>query len=345
MIKRLQKIAALALVGSAFLANTEASAQTFVEHFNYPVGTALTANNWTAHSGAGSNSISVVENSLSYNAYRGSGVANSVSLTTSGEDVSKVFNATGVTSGSVYAGVLVNVSAAQADGDYFFHLGPSTMGFAFAGRVWVKSAPNGGVQFSVSKGSTAPTTYTNEFALNTTHLLVVKYTFNSASTTDDVVELFVNPNLDNAEPTTPSVTAADAGANDYENLGTVALRQGSGTKAGTLKADGIVVGTSWSALNAAAITGIADATKGMFSIYPNPMQSQNVRLSLPGHIGSQKVSLTVWSVEGKELFKATGSQAQVQESLNSKMSSLSKGMFFVNVTAGKEVYQTKLLKN
>ena len=222
-----------------------------VEDFNYSAGSLLTANGWSAHSGAGTNAISVTSPGLTYTGYPSSGVGNTASLTTSGEDDSKTF--TPAANGSVYAAVMVNVSASQAAGDYFFHLIDTAGSTAFRGRVFVKKdAASSNFAFGISKSSTSTINYTGfNYATGTTYLLVLKYTFNSGSTTDDDVALFVNPALGGAEPA-PTISYTDTTSSDITQIGVVALRQGSAANAPTLQADGIRVGTSWAAITTAA---------------------------------------------------------------------------------------------
>src|SRR5688500_14506989 len=81
------------------------AAPLLVEDFTYPVGSLLTANGWSAHSGAGTNPITVTSPGLTFNGYPSSGVGNAVSLTTSGEDVNRPFAAQ--TTGMVYAAFMV----------------------------------------------------------------------------------------------------------------------------------------------------------------------------------------------------------------------------------------------
>src|SRR5207249_1747715 len=88
----------------------------------------------------------------------------------------------------VYAAALVNISSAQATGDYFFNLLNTSS--TFAGRVFVKLASAGVINFGLGKSST-PTYSSTSFALNTTYLIVVKYTFNTGSSTDDLNSLWV----------------------------------------------------------------------------------------------------------------------------------------------------------
>lgn len=215
------------------------------ENFSYTSGTLLSANGWTAHSGAGTNSVTVVSPlPVTYPGYSSSGIGNEVSLTTTGEDVNIGYTST--TTGSIYASVLVNVTSAGLTGDYFFHLSPTsgaTTG-AFSGRVFVKRDASNNLAFGVSKGSTSTISYsTFTYSLNTTYLIVLKYTFNSGSTTDDVASLFINPTLNSSEPL-PLLTSTDA-STDAAALAAVELRQGTAANAPALKLDGIRVATTW----------------------------------------------------------------------------------------------------
>ncbi|MBC5993572.1 T9SS type A sorting domain-containing protein [Pontibacter cellulosilyticus] len=331
MIKHLQKTAALALLGFALLAGNEASAQinltslTYTQNFDGMGTTTPTTfpNGWTAVRYAGTGELGAVLTPV-------------------------------ITDGSANSGAIYNVGTTDATDRAFGSISSNSTSVRFgAGFTNGTTSTIGTVQFAATmeqwrSGSSATADEISAF----------EYSFNATGINDANATWTALTSMDLVEKLKTVTDNTAVNGNDAANKTSI-----SGTISGITLAPGSNLWIRWSdpndggsdglyaiddftlTLTAATTTGIADATKGMFSIYPNPMQSQNVRLSLPGHIGSQKVSLTVWSVEGKELFKATGSQAQVQESLNSKMASLSKGMFFVNVTAGKEVYQTKLLKN
>lgn len=91
-----------------------------------------------------------------------------------------------------------------------------------------------------SKTVSASVVYTPfDYSLNTTYLVVVKYTFNSTTTTDDEVKLWINPVLNGTEPAA-DLTQTDTGI-DALSLGMFALRQGSTTSAATLTLGGIRV--------------------------------------------------------------------------------------------------------
>jgi hypothetical protein len=253
------------LLALSFGLSSSFYAQTILdETFNYPAGDTLCAHNWTPHSGGTSHTITVTSGSLTYAGFVNSGLGNSVSLTTSGEDANRKFytDSTQGMSGAFYASFLVNVTSAQTAGDYFFHftsLNPANG--LFRGRVYVKKNPNGtgGIAFGVGKASTATaikytdtTATTPTYFVNTTYLLVVKYSFSSAGTADDTVSLWVNPVLNGTEPT-PTLIATDAtAASDAPSICAIALRQGSATAAPALILTGIHLAKSWDLGSAAS---------------------------------------------------------------------------------------------
>src|ERR1044071_20623 len=164
-----------------------ASAQLLSENFDFTAGTFLTNNpGWAVHSGFGNNPITVTSPGLTYAGYVGSGVGNAVSMTTTGEDDNKQFSP-GITSGSIYAAFLVTASAAQTTGDYFFHFFQTST--IFGGRVWIKKdSASSSIAFGVSKNTTTAASISYSafnYSVNTTYLVVVKYTYNTGSTTDD----------------------------------------------------------------------------------------------------------------------------------------------------------------
>ncbi len=225
------------LVFCAFVFTTKA--QLLTENFSYTVGQAITANGWTAHSAAGTNAITVTAPGLSYTGHPGSGVGNAVTMTTSGEDDNRTFTSTN--SGSVYFSFLVNLSAVQG-GDYFIGVLQNTS--IFPVRVYAKTDGAGGFYFGASKGNSTAAYETNVRSLNTTYLVVAKYTFNTGTTTDDVVDLWVNPALGGTETTAtiPNITGTSL---DATSISAIYLRQGSAASAATPQVDAILVGTTW----------------------------------------------------------------------------------------------------
>lgn len=256
------------------IGSISATAQLLVEDFNYTTGTLLTANGWTGHSGVGTNAITVAAASVSYSGYASSGVGNEVTMTTSGEDDNKAFTSTN--SGSLYAAFIVNVTSATTGGDYFTHFCQSSGSGAagFFGRVFVKKDASNNLAFGISKQGTA--VYSSfSYALNTTYLIVIKYTFNSTAS-DDVAYLFVNPAIGGTEPS-PLLTSTDV-STDATGLIAIALRQGGSTTAPVLKLDGIRVATTWA--DAVAAPGLPKVAMPSFSaVAGNVITPQSVTLS------------------------------------------------------------------
>ena len=213
------------------------------ENVDFAVGDSLTAHGWLV---TGTNAVGTIlaeSGSLSYTNYPLNNIGNHVSLTggTGRQDVNYAF--TEQTTGSVYAFVLINVTAVTTTGDYFMHFGPNPVGTSFRGRVFLVDNGAGGYKIGLSKGSgfTASTALTTDsYALNTTHLVVLEYKNVDGATPIDTVKLYVDPNLAVAKPAA-NLVVADA-TTDI-NVGSFALRQGS--QAYTTLVDGIRVTTSW----------------------------------------------------------------------------------------------------
>lgn len=278
------------------------SASVFVEDFDYPAGSLLTAHGWAAHSVPGTNPITVTSPGLSYTGYAGANVGQAVSLTISGEDVNKSFSPQ--TAGSVYTAFMVNVSDAAIDavGGYFIHLGPDPIGSTFRGRIFIKKDASNKIAFGLSKAATDATVAFTPFSydLNTTYLLVMKYTIISGAT-NDTIDLIVNPTLPGAEPAA-TISATDISATDI-NPGTIALRQGSNATSPTLKVDGIRVATSWDDV----INSTGTAAQHVFDFDGDGKTDYGV---------IRRVFTGVAGFRWYTLFNATGTEAEVPWGLN-----------------------------
>jgi hypothetical protein len=166
-----------------------------------------------------------------------------------------------VNSGSVYVSMIMNLSSlgcsgtCGADADFFRILnGSAGNNIETATRLVVQQA-TGGFKVGIGKGAQANgITYTSGvYSYTTTHLIVIKYTINSANATDDIVSLYVDPNFANGEPGAADVTTgtglADINANISIDRMAFRLNALSNERmpVGTLGA--ISVSTTWSALS------------------------------------------------------------------------------------------------
>lgn len=246
-------VVALAVLGPAL----PAQGQNLLEE-NFTFTGPLTSNGWTAVSGAGASPINATAPGLAYPNLPSSGVGNAASISTTGEDDRKALTATN-SSGSIYSSCLINLSAAQTNGDYFYTLSSGATGFI--GRVFARSSGSG-FQLGILKSSggvTTPTYDTNVLSFGTVYLIATKIERLSGTTTDDVASLWINPVLGGAEPT---ANATNSAGNDQTNIDSFVLRQGSATAAPTLRLGNILVGTTW-----ASVTPTSSATAPSISSF------------------------------------------------------------------------------
>ncbi|MCZ8295811.1 MAG: YDG domain-containing protein, partial [Flavobacterium sp.] len=254
--------------------------QLLTENFSYTTAgdiTTASGGNWTAHSGT-SAFPQFTTTGLSYNGYPGSGIGGAVTISSAGTaDVNRTF--TQQTSGSVYAAFLVNVSSASTTADYFAHIG--TGASTFVGRFYVRRDASNNLSFGISKtANAAGAVFTGfTYSLNTTYLIVIKYSIVSGGT-NDTVSVFIDPSLNGIEGTA-TISATDSSAADT-NPSAFYIRQGSSTPNATI--DGIRVATSWaSAVPSAASISVGSTNLSAFTTtYGNSSSIQTSTVSGSG---------------------------------------------------------------
>ncbi len=74
---------------------------------------------------------------------------------------------------------------------------------------------------------------------------------------------------------------------------------------------------------------------------PNPVTT-SVRLDL--ETAGSGLTLSLFSIEGKAIFKAVGTLQQVNERLNAIITTLPPSTYVINVTDNHRVYNKKLIK-
>ena len=216
-----------------------------VENFDYPAGDSIGAHGWVVFSGGATNVLTVISPGLTFSGYSQSGIGNCTRIHNNGQDDYKQFTADSI--GTMYFAFMVKVDSALT-GDYFFALLPNNSTSNYTARTYAKDSL-GTIQFGISKSSASngPIVYgTNGFAYGTTYLLVVKYKFNTGSTTDDEMSLFVFSSAPpTTEPTTPYAGPVTGTIADAPNIARIAVRQGSTASSPTLNIDGFMVTTAW----------------------------------------------------------------------------------------------------
>ncbi len=234
----------LILLVCFLLLSSSGYSQFLAEDFDYTLGDSLQQHGWVTIGTVFTNRPLITSPGLTYTNYIGSGIGNATTLSNSGQDLYKPLTAN-QTSGSIYTSMMVNVTTARAGGDYFTAYLASTSTTNFTGRFFVKLAANGNLAFGASKTTAAPVYGDSVFTTGVTYLIVCKYTFNTGSTTDDEISLFV---FGGAVPSTepaPYVGPVTGTATDLLDIGRVTLRQGTAASAPNLIVDGIYTYNSW----------------------------------------------------------------------------------------------------
>ena len=235
-----------------------------LDNFDYPAGDSLIKHNWIQQQSTATFPIMVNNGGLTYPGYVGSGIGNATALGVEGQDVFRGF-VKQTQPGTLYLTCLAKVTAATTSGDFFisFKESPtSTTNVNYRGRVWVKADAGNNIAFGVTKGAvTTPMVpnYTGfTYSLNTTYLLVMKFTIVAGTVPNDSAQLFINPVIGNPEPA-PSVICPDVMSGSDLGLGSVLLRQGTNGTSPSVVVDGIRVSKSWqSAITPSNVSTLSD---------------------------------------------------------------------------------------
>jgi len=280
------------------------------ENFNYTVGSEISTNGWTVHSGTTFPTL-VTAPTITYVEYPKSGEGAEVTVGVTGIDVNRTF--TKQTTGTVFISFLAKVDSATVLGDYFIHVGPDVIGTSFFGRTFVKADATKKLAFGIqnaSGGTGATQTYTPfSYDLHTTYLIVLKVVVATGESS-----IIVNPAMGTTEPNTGWISN-NTGTTLPINIGSVALRQGGATSAGIEKVDGIHVATSYGALF---------ATAGLSSLSVDQLKVKVI---------GKKLSVENASTTNVEIFNAIGAKVQFGqlESGSIQLNDLSKGLYIVRV--------------
>ena len=267
---RIWKMAGLVLVIFLSMVGFKGVAQPLlVENFDYTIGSLLTDNGWTSHSGTGTEPVDVT-NGLIFSGYAGSGIGGAANLDNNGEDVNKTF--TEMTTGTVYAAFVVQTQAANASG-YFIHFGQSTIATTYFTRIYVSATGDG---IGLGLGNTPPATY-SPVTPGIPALVVIKLDIDTK-----VSSIYVFNSFPASEPTTPDGTVTETAS--FSNVGSIALRQFNAAE--KVIVDGIRVADNWAEAVApsSGSTPVISASPGtlsgfVYSIGGGPSASQSYNLS------------------------------------------------------------------
>lgn len=247
------------------------------EPFDYPAANLSTAAPW---SGAGSN-LKLIAGNLTNAGLADFTPANhtKAQATSSSADGKRTFNASAVggpgVGGSIYVSfALRQTTLAASSGPLLALSDVTTVGSGGTGALVIylnKSGPD--YRVGVKKnGSAVQYPASGSYAVSNTVFVVARYTFNTGSTTDDTVTLWINPTLNGVEPAPGPADLAEttvSGAADYTvGLQYLHLRANSSTASGVNEVDNIRVGSTW-----------ADVAPTGGEVPPNPTAQPRITAS------------------------------------------------------------------
>ncbi len=327
---------------SIVLISTLSFAQTYIPFSGTGV---LTANGWTTHSGTGGQLTTLTTpsdngSSLSYTGLLASTEGRTSMVAGNSEDVN--FPLPTALTGTVYFSSLVKVLADtqlqlnSATGDYGLAFTPvaSASTTAFQGRIYFKKGSTSGtflVGILNNSGGTANPTYiSTDLAINTTHLLVVKYDLST-----NTAYLFVNPIPGDAEPT-PSATNVTGTTTAPTQIAGFVIRQGGNATAGTgnIEIDEVRVSNNWTDVTPEETASLNDNSISGLTMYPNPLKGNTLYLTSTANAA---MSVQIFDVLGKEVLKSNVMNNAVN------VSGLNAGVYIVKVTEEGKTASKKLV--
>lgn len=285
--------------------------------------------------GLGCTNTAVIDASMSYPNY---GVATKAISIKPNQDAVGVPLTTAMsmpTSGNViYYAFLLNVASVPTSTPADVFRGLSGGSFNTAIRLQIKNA-TGGFTVGVSKNTGTNTFTSNVYPLNTTHLVVLKYTMNSSTTSDDVISLYVNP-TSASEPAVADVTFS--AGNDYGatlNLDRFLIRTNTAAvptmslaypKAAKTYADLFIP--------VLAVDNTSKVTKS--ELIQNPV-GNDLRIKLAKDFDQKLTNITITDASGR-VVKNT----KFQESIS--VSELRKGFYILTISESNKTQTIKFIK-
>ncbi len=260
IIEARKLIGSVAIAAFMGLLPSEAMAQRYLtEDFDYEVGDLYQQGPWLKYgAGTKTNTINVGEGSLTYEGYSDKTSGNCVAIanTTSSYSLQAAIKETPLTEGSVYMSALINVQSAGDSKDFLQFVrsasgGIVDKGYGMAGgRLVIKAGDTEGTfKIGICRTRLTEASFSSEeYELNKTYLIVLKYQFVDGDN-NDAISLWVNPTDFETEPESLAGSSSFS-SQDIPDVAGIALSQNS-MKNGTwhdMKVDAIHVAGTWSDL-------------------------------------------------------------------------------------------------
>lgn len=240
------------------------------------------------------------------------------------------------TSTTIYYSFLVNASVVPTGtpGDVFRALAGGNFNTVI--RMQLKNAA-GGFTIGGSKNGGTNVYSSTVYPLNTTHLIVVKYTVNSGTTSDDVLKFYVNPTA-TAEPATADATIS-AGA-DYSATFTMDrfLLRTNTAGVPTMSAGAFKVAQKYSDLfvSGTLATETSTVNAKSVSIKENPV-NDILKLNIDKNFDAKNSTLAIVDASGRVV-----KTEQISENINVK--SLKAGIYFVQINGSNNKTALRFIK-
>ncbi|WP_435413072.1 T9SS type A sorting domain-containing protein [Psychroserpens mesophilus] len=304
------------------------------EGFNYTAGTQLIdASNWSNISDSTDEVLIGGPGGLTYTNLAGSNqTGNHITFDGGGSDPAIEFTA--VTSGTLYASFLINVTdnSLATSAGYFALLG------SFDARLWYvpvlpPSAQGGAGQYQIgiSNGNTIPSGGSLDPTILTTGstvLVVMSY-----DTTSGVMNAWVNPSDATFGGSAPAANATDTDGSPQTSLNQFAIRQDSTGETPFVLFDELRIGTSWAEVTPTTLS-VNEFTADTFKVYPNPTSLGYVNIA---SANSAAISVTVFDVLGKQILNETLNNNRLN------VSTLNSGVYIMKVTQNNASVTKKLI--
>jgi hypothetical protein len=222
------------------------------EGFNYPAGSALAAN--PPWSGTIDPSAAVVSGNLTLGNFQGTTPPGNMLQISAGTGVSVYRNfsdspITSVPGAAVYFCALLNCTPLSTNSQFIASL--LEAGATSSGEsgdpldLYATADPAGGYRLSIRRGGSDRATAGLVLAANTTHVIVLKFTFG----TNGNASLYLDPTLGGSEPSSANARTEnddDGGGYDAANLQVVRFHSPAAPAQGTFIFDTVRIGTNWS---------------------------------------------------------------------------------------------------
>lgn len=190
--------------------------------------------NWSTSSPPGTGgcfsfncNIQVVNKSMTYTAFGSSTKAINPIMNTTSDGPGKNFS-TPINTGSCYVTLLLNITEPTSTSNMQV-VRMMDNGFNTATRLYIQKVAAGSFKFGVDKMGSATTQTSATYNYGQDMLVILKYTYNTGSTTDDAVTLYVNPNIATTEAMNTPVLTFSPTSTDATSITRVAFPWNSST--------------------------------------------------------------------------------------------------------------------